>query len=80
MYCPMRNGSGDKPLTKYFLHACDAFVTMSDAVMNDLRKFEKTKPAKRVIHPLYDNFGEMVIPDGSQEILERKEKTSDRRR
>ena len=33
---------------------------MSDKVMNDLRSFEKNKPAVLVSHPLYDNFGNPV--------------------
>jgi glycosyltransferase involved in cell wall biosynthesis len=53
----------------YFLASCDAFVTMSDAVLQDLRQFEKTKPAKRVIHPLYDNFGEIITKDSARKIL-----------
>jgi glycosyltransferase involved in cell wall biosynthesis len=55
---------GDKPFTKYFLKSCDAFITMSEKVLADLRLFvpkdsvgEITKPAQMVPHPLYDNFG-----------------------
>lgn len=44
-------------LTKYFFKPVDGFVTMSDSVMADLRKFTN-KPAQLVAHPLYDNFGE----------------------
>ncbi len=64
---PHEKRAGDKAFTKYFLKSCDAFITMSEKVMNDLRKFlrmdsfkEKTKPARLVQHPLYDNFGEIV--------------------
>lgn len=57
---PHEKRPGDKPFTKYFLSACDAFVTMSDKVMDDLKQFEINKPAIKVIHPLYDNFGEPV--------------------
>ena len=49
---PHEKRPGDRPFTKYFLKSCDAFVTMSDSVMDDLRSFEKDKPASRVIHPL----------------------------
>ncbi len=66
---PHEKRIGDRLFTKYFLHRCDAFVTMSDAVMADLRKFEKTKPAKRVIHPLYDNFGEIIPKAFARQIL-----------
>jgi glycosyltransferase involved in cell wall biosynthesis len=62
----------DHSLTKYFLRSCDAFVTMSDAVMDDLRKFERVKPAKRVIHPLYDNFGEIISKKDARQLLNEK--------
>jgi glycosyltransferase involved in cell wall biosynthesis len=45
---------------------------MSDAVMQDLRKFEKTKPAKTVIHPLYDNFGEIISKEQARRLLKEK--------
>jgi len=54
---PHEKRPGDRPFTKYFLGACDAFITMSSEVMADLRLFTN-KPAKQIIHPLYDNFGE----------------------
>jgi glycosyltransferase involved in cell wall biosynthesis len=64
---PHEHRFGDKAFTKYFLKSCDAFITMSEKVMQDLRKFipmdsfgEPDKPAKLVQHPLYDNFGEPV--------------------
>jgi glycosyltransferase involved in cell wall biosynthesis len=57
---PHEKRFGDKAFTRYFLKSCDAFITMSEKVMNDLRSFEKTKPASLVHHPLYDAFGEAV--------------------
>ena len=57
---PHEKRFGDKMFTRYFLKSCDAFITMSETVMNDLRLFEKSKPAKQVLHPLYDNFGNPV--------------------
>ncbi len=57
---PHEKRPGDKPFTKYFLKSCDAFITMSEKVMKDLRTFTTSKPAKQVLHPLYDNFGEPV--------------------
>jgi glycosyltransferase involved in cell wall biosynthesis len=59
----------DIPFTKYFLKSCDAFITMSDKVMNDLRQFEPTKPAKEVTHPLYDNFGDPVSKEEARKKL-----------
>lgn len=52
----------DKPFTRYFVKSIDAFITMSDKVMTDLRLFTD-KPAVKVIHPLYDNFGDEVPKD-----------------
>ncbi|HLI93960.1 MAG TPA: glycosyltransferase [Puia sp.] len=57
---PHEKRPGDRVFTKYFLAACDAYVTMSEQVLADLRTFQPTRPARRVVHPLYDNFGEAV--------------------
>lgn len=57
---PHEKRPGDRPFTRYFLKACDAFITMSEKVMSDLRQFVPVKPARQVVHPLYDNFGEPI--------------------
>ncbi len=57
---PHEHRPGDRNFTRYFLKTCDAFITMSDKVMADLRQFEKQKPAQLVEHPLYDTFGEKI--------------------
>jgi glycosyltransferase involved in cell wall biosynthesis len=57
---PHEKRPGDAVFTRYFLSSCDAFITMSEKVMEDLRKIEKHKPASLVAHPLYDNFGEKI--------------------
>ena len=66
---PHEKRPGDKLFTTYFLKSCDAFVTMSEKVMNDLRKFEQTKPAVQVLHPLYDNFGTPVSIEEARKKL-----------
>ncbi len=66
---PHEHRTGDKAFTKYFLKSCDAFITMSTKVMDDLRKFEKDKPAKFVQHPLYDNFGELISKTEARQKL-----------
>jgi glycosyltransferase involved in cell wall biosynthesis len=66
---PHEHRPGDKSFTKYFLKTCDSFITMSEKVMNDLRKFEKDKPAKLVQHPLYDNFGDIISKSEAREKL-----------
>lgn len=66
---PHEKRFGDKPFTKYFIKPVDAFITMSEKVMSDLRLFSKDKPAKLVAHPLYDNFGEKIAKASAREKL-----------
>jgi glycosyltransferase involved in cell wall biosynthesis len=66
---PHEKRPGDVSFTKYFLKACDGFITMSEKVMHDLRKFESHKPAKQVLHPLYDNFGDPIQKEEAREKL-----------
>jgi glycosyltransferase involved in cell wall biosynthesis len=66
---PHEKRTGDILFTKYFLKACDAFVTMSQKVLEDLRQFEKEKPAQLVHHPLYDNFGERLEKNEARQHL-----------
>lgn len=66
---PHEQRPGDVPFTRYFLKACDGFVTMSEKVLNDLRSFEKQKPARLVPHPLYDNFGEKISKEQARKNL-----------
>lgn len=66
---PHEKRPGDTPFTRYFLKACDAFVTMSEKVMQDLRRFEPIKPAVQVLHPLYDSFGTAISKTAARETL-----------
>jgi glycosyltransferase involved in cell wall biosynthesis len=66
---PHEKRPGDMLFTRYFLRSCDAYITMSGKVLNDLRTFEKDKPAVQVLHPLYDNFGEPVSKYEAREQL-----------
>lgn len=66
---PHEKRPGDKPFTSYFLKSCDAFITMSEKVMNDLNIFKITKPARLVQHPLYDNFGDIISKKEAKEHL-----------
>jgi glycosyltransferase involved in cell wall biosynthesis len=66
---PHEKRAGDILFTKYFLKACDAFITMSQKVLEDLRQFEKEKPAQLVHHPLYDNFGERLEKNEARQHL-----------
>ncbi len=74
---PHEKRFGDRAFTKYFIKPVDAFITMSEKVLADLRLFDKNKTAHLVPHPLYDNFGGIVSKEeargklgiGSQESV-----------
>jgi glycosyltransferase involved in cell wall biosynthesis len=68
---PHERRFGDTAFTKYFLKSCDAYITMSEKVMQDLRRFEKSKPARQVLHPLYDNFGDPISRSEARRQLQR---------
>jgi glycosyltransferase involved in cell wall biosynthesis len=57
---PHEKRPGDWLFSKYFTSSCDGFITMSRAVLEDLKKFSKSRPGKYYPHPLYDNYGEAV--------------------
>lgn len=57
---PHEKRIGDNILTSFFIKHIDGFITMSDKVTSDLLKFSKIKPFKQALHPLYDNFGEII--------------------
>lgn len=69
---PHEKRMGDKPFTRYFIKPVDAFITMSEKVMTDLRSFTGVKPARLVPHPLYDNFGEKISKEEAREKLKIK--------
>ncbi len=57
---PHEKRAGDKIFTRYFIKPVDAIITMSQHVLNDLKKFTSTTPASYIPHPLYDNFGDKI--------------------
>jgi glycosyltransferase involved in cell wall biosynthesis len=65
---PHEKRAGDVSFTKYFIKTPDAFVTMSEKVLSDLRRFTG-KPAQLVQHPLYDNFGEVVPKEEARRFV-----------
>lgn len=57
---PHEKRPGDVVFTRYFLKPVDAFIAMSQSVLNDLRRFEPLKPAQLIPHPIYDNYGPLL--------------------
>ncbi|MBU3714242.1 MAG: glycosyltransferase [Ferruginibacter sp.] len=66
---PHEKRAGDKIFTKYFIKPIDAFITMSEKVLLDLKNFKNDIQARFVPHPLYDNFGERVDKNEAREKL-----------
>ncbi|WP_073086247.1 glycosyltransferase [Chitinophaga jiangningensis] len=66
---PHEKRPGDVPFTKYFLKPVDAFIAMSQSVLNDLRVFEPNKPASLIPHPIYDNYGEHISKEAARANL-----------
>jgi D-inositol-3-phosphate glycosyltransferase len=48
----------DNSLTNYFTNNCNGFITMSRAVLQELKQFRPSAPMVYTPHPLYDIFGE----------------------
>lgn len=67
---PHEKRPGDKWLTRYFTKRVDGFVTMSRAVMHDLKSFAVQDQQIRFCqHPLYDNFGKPVPGHEARNLL-----------
>jgi glycosyltransferase involved in cell wall biosynthesis len=66
---PHEKRAGDKAFTRYFIKPVDAFITMSEKVLDDLKLFNWDKPAQYIPHPLYDNFGEKISKEEAREHL-----------
>ncbi len=60
---PHEKRMGDTIFTKYFIKSCDAFLTLSASVLDDLSKFTKTTVKKYIPHPIYDVFGEKIAKE-----------------
>ena len=57
---PHEKRIGDRFLTRYFVKYCDAFLTLSSSVLDDLKKFTNSEEKIFIPHPIYDSFGEIV--------------------
>ena len=53
----------DKCLSNYFVNSVDGFISLSQAVLDDIDIFDSQKPRIFSPHPLYDHFGEIISKD-----------------
>jgi glycosyltransferase involved in cell wall biosynthesis len=66
---PHEKRPGDSLLTRYFLSACQGFVTMSSTVTRDLKPYLGNKPVHQQPHPIYDHFGETLEKAEAKRLL-----------
>jgi len=66
---PHEKRIGDRMFTRYFIKPVQAFVAMSDSVLEDTKQFDTVKPRGFCPHPLFDNFGEALKKDEAKKKL-----------
>lgn len=66
---PHEKRMGDWLFSKYFVGGVDAFVGMSQSVLDDLNQFTLKKPRVFSPHPLFDNFGKAVSKAEASQFL-----------
>lgn len=60
----------DQAFTQYFLKPFHGFVTMSKAVLEDLKKFKIQVPSFYTPHPMYESFGEAISKEEAKKKLD----------
>ncbi|NOR73667.1 MAG: glycosyltransferase, partial [Draconibacterium sp.] len=58
-FIPHEKRPGDSFLSNYFAKPIHGFIAMSGSVLNDLNKFDSSKPKKLTPHPIYDHYGKI---------------------
>ena len=66
---PHEKRIGDTLFTRYFVKSCDAFLTLSASVLDDLSKFTNTTFKKFIPHPIYNVFGDKIPKEKAIENL-----------
>lgn len=66
---PHEQRPGDAALTRYFVRSCDAFVAMSQSVLDDLSRFTDNPYRAFLPHPVYDIFGKTLSKSEARQRL-----------
>lgn len=68
---PHEHRPGDSLFARYFVHSCDAFVTLSRSVLDDIDRFDPQRRRPRCYspHPLYDHYGDTLDREKALQIL-----------
>jgi len=70
---PHEKRPGDKLFTRYYIKGSDAFVAMSDSVLEDSYLFDRDKPRAICPHPIFDNFGPALPGKEAKKLLNLEE-------
>jgi glycosyltransferase involved in cell wall biosynthesis len=65
---PHEKRPGDELFTNYFVKPIDGFITMSNKVRKDLKRYSNAEAIKTE-HPLYDNFGDALSKEEARLFL-----------
>ena len=57
---PHEKRIGDSLFTHYFVKSCDAFLSLSESVLDDLSRFTDSTLKSFIPHPIYDVFGDAI--------------------
>lgn len=66
---PHEKRPGDRQLTGFFFKQCDAFVAMSNSVLEDLKSFTDSTHTLFSPHPVYSIFGEKISKEEAKRKL-----------
>jgi glycosyltransferase involved in cell wall biosynthesis len=66
---PHEKRIGDTFYTRYFVKSCDAFLSLSASVLDDLSTFTDSTFKKFIPHPIYDVFGDVIPKEKAVENL-----------
>lgn len=66
---PHEHRPGDRIFSRYMVRSSDAFLALSQSVLDDLGQFDNLKPRALCPHPLYDHFGELIPREEAQKLL-----------
>jgi len=70
---PHEKRFGDTGFTKYFINACDAYLTMSKTVLEELKHFTSSSFVTLTPHPMFETYGDPVSKIEAREKLKLKQ-------
>ncbi len=66
---PHQHMPGDDFIIKQFLHSLEHFICLSSGVLEDVLKRKKNAVTDKILHPIYDHYGDVINKTDSANIL-----------